>query len=257
MTSIRKCINSGGFVSRIRVPNAPQLEEKLVLGPEAVSALECWQGRCGEIFTVTDPLLREFRARVTAKDSTSVTLQPFASVAATESLVRIELLQALPEKERLELVLQKATELGVARIVPYLSTHSTTLEEREAGQKKSHRWPDVLLRAARQSRRAEIPELSPIVRWEEALDQCVDAELSLLCYEGEGSWPLADALKGFRGQRVALMVGPEGGFSPDEIEQARGRGVLPVGLGPRILRTETAAITAVGVIQYALGDLGC
>lgn len=256
MASTRKCINSGGAISRIRLPEVPQLEREVLLGPDAVTALGCWRGRSGEVFTVTDPLMNEFRARVIAANSDSVTIQPFAQVAASESLIRIDLLQALPEKERFELVLQKTTELGVARIVPYLSSRSTTLAERDAGQKKSHRWPEVLLRAARQCRRAELPELSPVVAWEEALEQCVTAELSLICFEGEGCWPLAEAIKGFRGQRIALMVGPEGGFSSEEIEQARARGVLPVGLGPRILRTETAAIIATGVIQFALGDLG-
>ncbi|NOY14501.1 MAG: RNA methyltransferase, partial [Deltaproteobacteria bacterium] len=195
-------------------------------------------------------------ARIIAKDETSVTLRPFSAVTAMESQLRIELLQALPAKERFELVLQKATEIGVARIVPYCSARSSTLPERDSRQKKSHRWPDILLRAARQSRRAEIPELSADISWQQALAQCAAAELSLLCYEGAGCRPLAEALRGFNGRRIALMIGPEGGFTPAEIEQARSLGILPVGLGPRILRTETAAIVAAAIIQFALGDLG-
>ena len=256
MDSTRKCINSAGPGSRIQLHHVPKLEQEVVLGREAVAALHCWQGRVGEIFTVTDPQLTEYRARIVAINSDSVTLLPFSQVAATESLLRIDLLQALPEKERFELVLQKATEIGVARIIPYLSTHSSTVDERDAGQKKSHRWPDVLLRAARQCRRAEIPELSPVVSWGEALEQCATAELSLICYEGEGTWPLAEAVKGFNCQRVALMVGPEGGYTGEEIEQARSRGILPISLGPRVLRTESAAILAAGIIQFAIGDLG-
>jgi len=256
MVSIRKCINQAGPVSRIRLPAVPEIETEVTLGVDAVKALDCWFGRVGEILTVTDPQLNEYRARIIAIEPDSVTLQPFSQITPTESLIRLELLQALPEKERFELVLQKATELGVARITPYHSKKSTTLSERDAGQKKSHRWPDVLLRASRQCRRAEIPELSQVVDWSEALEICVAAEMSLICSEGEGAWPLAEAIKGFRGQRIALMVGPEGGFSATEIEQARSRGVLPVALGPRILRTETAAIIAAGIIQFALGDLG-
>ena len=235
MDSTRKCINSAGEISRFRLTEAPQLEQPLVLGADALAALDCWRGRVGEIVTLTDPQLQEYRARVVAFDQSSVTLLPFVQVAASESPLRITLLQALPEKERFELVLQKATEIGVVRFVPYLSEHSTTLVERDAGQKKSHRWPNVLLRAARQCRRAEIPELSPVVDWQDALAECAAAELSLICYEGEGIWPLAEALKGFCGQRVALMIGPEGGYSAEEIDQARILGVLRVGLGPRLL----------------------
>lgn len=256
MDSNRKCINLAGSLSRVLLPNVPVLDEEIRLGPEALQALDCWCGRIGEIFTVIDPQLSEYRARIVAKDAFSVTVLPFLQVAPTESPVRIELFQAIPEKERLELVLQKATEIGVSRIVPYHSSRSITVQERDAGQKKSHRWPDVLLRAARQCRRAEIPELSPVLDWEEALDQCVEAEMSLICYEGEGCWPLAEVIKDFRGQRIALMVGPEGGFCLAEVEQARSRGVLPISLGPRILRTETAAIIAAGVIQFTAGDLG-
>lgn len=256
MDSIRKCINSAGERSRIRLSATPRLEQPLILGTDARAALDCWRGRVGEIVTLTDPQQCEYRARVVAIDHSSVTLLPFAQIPASESPLRITLLQALPEKERFELVLQKATEIGVVRIVPYLSERSTTLAERDAGQKKSHRWPNVLLRAARQCRRAEIPELAPVSGWQEALTECAAAELSLLCYEGESAWPLAEALEGFCGQRVALMVGPEGGFSAEEVEQARNQGVLPVGLGPRVLRTESAAILAAGIIQYALGDLG-
>jgi 16S rRNA (uracil1498-N3)-methyltransferase len=256
MDSTRKCINRAGPLSRIRLPSVPQLEKEIILGNDAVEAVNCWFGRCGEIITVTDPQLNEYRARIVELKSDSLTLLPFAQVPPTESLIRLELFQALPEKERFELVLQKATELGVARIVPYLSHKSTTLQQRDAGQKKSHRWPDVLLRAARQCRRAEIPELSPVLDWKDALEQASAAEMSLLCYEGEGAWPLAEAIKNFPGQRVAVMIGPEGGFKRAEVEQAQSRGVLPISLGPRILRTETAAIIAAGAIQFALGDLG-
>jgi len=257
MVSTRKCINRAGSGSRIQLPEVPQLEVEITLGVDAVYAISCWCGRIGEIVTVTDPQQCEYRARITAVSKSSIKLIPFAQVAATESFVRIELFQALPEKERFELVLQKATELGVSRITPYLSAKSTTLAKRDAGQKKSHRWPDVLLRAARQCRRAQIPELSPVMGWHDALEQCAAADLALICYEGSGTRSFVEEIKGFRDLQIAVMVGPEGGFRSDEIEQACSLGVVPVRLGPRILRTETAAIAAVCGIQFAIGDLGC
>ncbi|SHJ58473.1 16S rRNA (uracil1498-N3)-methyltransferase [Malonomonas rubra DSM 5091] len=238
------------------MPDIPQLDQEVTLGREVVDALHCWRGRIGEIFTACDPQQQEYRVRIVALNDDSVTLLPFAEIPPSESPLRITLFQALPEKERFELVLQKATEIGVVRIVPYQSAKSSTMEERDSGQKKSHRWPNVLLRAARQCRRGEIPELSPVVDWQEALAECADAEMSLLCYEGEGAWPLSETINKFKGHRVAVMVGPEGGFTKEEIEQARAKGVQPVSLGPRILRTESAAILAAGIIQFAAGDLG-
>ena len=253
---IPRCINGGGEASRIRLPMVPTIDEALRLGSEALPALHAWQARPGEIVTVSDPQQREYRARLTALDADSANLIPFALVPPSESPLRIHLLQALPEKERFELILQKGTEIGVSRIVPFTCRRSTTLRERDAGQKKSHRWPDVLLRAARQCRRAELPELFPVLDWGQTLSVAVAADLALLCFEGVGTLPLADALRSFSGSSIALIVGPEGGFALDEVEQAKRRGVIPIGLGPRILRTESAAIIASGIIQHVLGDLG-
>lgn len=254
--SIPGCINGGGPHSRIQLPVVPVLERELQCGPELLAALNCWRARCGEIITVCDPQQEEYRARITALSAETVTLLPFSRIRATESPVRIQLLQALPEKERFELILQKATEIGVSRIVPLISQRSISLQQRDAGQKKSHRWPDVLLRAARQCRRAKLPELFPVTAWEPALALAAQADLALLCYEGAGTAPLAEILQGFTGCSIALIVGPEGGFCDAEVEQARCCGVVPIDLGPRILRTETAALMVAGIVQYTLGDLG-
>ncbi len=252
----RKCINDGGPASRILLPDSPTLDQDIALDASSRRALQHWQARIGEIFTVCAPDQRQYRARLTALSDDSVRVLPFAEIRLTDSPVAIDLIQALPEKERFELVLQKVTEIGVSRIIPYTSSRSVSQAERDSGQKKSHRWPYVVQRAARQCRRAEIPELYPVLDFSRALALCATADLALLCYEGEGTIPLGRHLQGFTGRRVALMVGPEGGFSPAEVEQARLMGVLPIGLGARILRTESAAIIATGIIQYALGDLG-
>ncbi len=153
-------------------------------------------------------------------------------------------------------MLQKVTEVGVTRIVPFISERSTTLEQRESGQKKSHRWPDVVRRAARQCRRAVIPELYPVCSWDETLYKAQSADLKLILSDRLAPWGLGEALNGTMPHRVAVLVGPEGGFSEEEIEEARGLGFLPVTMGPRVLRTETAAIVGVALLQYALGDLG-
>ena len=257
LVSIPKCINQGGLLSRILLPEVPVLEKELQLPSETLSSLGNWGARVGEIFTVCDPQRQEYRARITAIGNDFVTVLPFVRICSSESPIHISLFQALPEKERFELILQKATEIGVNRIVPFTCQRSTSLRERDAGQKKSHRWPGVLLRAARQCRRAEIPELFPVLSWQQVLEaSAAQADLSLICYEGPGTVRLAEVMKTSSPRKVALIIGPEGGFPPQEIEQAISVGVVPVGLGPRILRTETAAILAAALIQFSLGDLG-
>ena len=251
------CVNSGGLQSLVRLDAVPSLETELPLSPDALRALRCWEARPGEIFTVVDPEQTCYRARLTAFSADTGTAIPFQLLSRpVESAVAIEVYQALPEKERFELILQKLTEVGAARIVPYESSRSISLEERDSVQRKSHRWPEVVLRAARQCRRAVVPELYPVLDWEAATYCASQADLKLMLFEGDAPWTLREALDGARPDRVALLVGPEGGFTESEVDDARSVGFLPVSVGPRILRTETAAIVGAAILQFVLGDLG-
>lgn len=252
----RACANSGGAQSLVRIAQVPQAEEPCSFGAETVAALACWQARPGMIVTVVDGDGWPWRARLGELATTDGLLVPFHRLARpVESPVTIDVYQALPEKERFEFVLEKLTELGVARIVPFVSRRSSTVAARDEKQRKSHRWPEVLRRAAIQCRRAMIPELGPCLDFPGVLAETCGIPLRLLLYEGEGVATLRDTLTGMHPARVALLVGPEGGFAPDEVAAARAQGYLPVSLGPRILRTETAAISAATVLQFAFGDL--
>ncbi|MBR5998120.1 MAG: RNA methyltransferase, partial [Deltaproteobacteria bacterium] len=132
-----------------------------------------------------------------------------------------------------------------------------TLEERDARQRKSHRWPDVVLRAARQCRRALVPELVPVLSWSDALAQMnLNPAFDIVLCEKEDAVRLSAVLEAPASPRVRLWVGPEGGFSPEEVAAFRASGAHCVSLGGRILRTETAAITVAAVIQHRWGDFG-
>lgn len=252
---LRSCVNGGGAESLLRLPRVPVGEEELDCGPVFAAAIAPWQPRPGEIFTAVDPEQGCWRVRLTAL-SPAVRGIPFARLARpVESPLEIHLYQALPDKERFELVLQKLTELGAARIVPVQTTHSLTLAERDAAQAKSHRWPDVIVRAAKQCRRAMLPELGEVLPLAAALIDAADAELKLMFYEEEEQWTVREAIGSLRPQRIAVLVGPEGGFADSEVELARAAGFLPVSLGPRLLRTETASIAAITLLQGLLGDL--
>lgn len=253
----RACVNEGGPGSLIRLEGSAIPERRTALAREGFAALQRWQARPGEILSVVDATGMVWRARLVEVGADRAFVVPFAgSGPRPEASVALEVYQALPDKERFELVLEKLTELGAARIVPYVSARSATLAERDAGQKKSHRWPHVVRRAARQCRRPMLPELAPVLSWEQVLEESSGADLRLLLYEGDALWMLREALLRETPGRVALLVGPEGGFTAAEVEVAQARGVLPVSLGPRILRTETAAIVAAAIIQYHLGELG-
>jgi 16S rRNA (uracil1498-N3)-methyltransferase len=173
----------------------------------------------------------------------------------TESPLEIVLAQALPEKERMELIIQKVTELGVAGIFPFQSEKSISLIEREARQKKAHRWQQISIKAVQQSRRARVPYVGACRSFQELLENLRDEGLKILLWEREGE-SLKTILERHHAQKIYVMVGPEGGFTEKEVDLAKGKGFIPVKLGQRILRTETAAISLIAILQYELGDLG-
>lgn len=247
------CVNKGGLQSVIRLDRPALLETEMALPPDAVRALSFWSARPGTILTIVDNRDGAYRARLVNDER----VVPFRKLGSKNlAAVPLVLYQALPDKERFELVLQKSVELGVRRIVPFVSLRSTTLEERDARQRKSHRWPDVVLRAAKQCRRPDIPELAPVMNFTDVLDEARRWDRALMLYEGDTSCRLRDALNDLPVSSAALIVGPEGGFEPSEIQRVSGAGIIPVTLGSRILRTETAAIAGVTLAQFFMDELG-
>jgi 16S rRNA (uracil1498-N3)-methyltransferase len=230
-------------------------KEVLIKGPP-LEALRFQGGRAGSLITLTDSEGNDFRGRIVRLSEKEALVLPFeAFQLPVESPLEVILLQALPEKERMELIIQKATELGVSAIVPFKSERSISLEEREAKQKKAHRWQEIAVKAVQQSRRARVPKVESYRPFQKALNFCGKDGLKILLWEKKGE-PLREILKQNHPQKVYAVVGPEGGFTEEEVALAKDKGFVPVKLGQRILRTETAAITLVAILQYELGDIG-
>ncbi len=243
------------MIDRVRIPNPLKIGQEIHIQGPPLEALRFQGGRIGSILTVTDASGRDFRARVVSLSENEASLFIFEDFPIpTESPLEIVLLQALPDKERMEWIIQKATELGVSIILPFKSEKSISLEEREAKQKKAHRWPSIALKAVQQSRRAKVPKIESYRSFEEALTFCKEEGLKILLWE-KGGMNLKEILKKSRERLIYALVGPEGGFTPEEVKRATEFGFIPVKLGQRILRTETAAITLIAILQYELGDL--
>jgi 16S rRNA (uracil1498-N3)-methyltransferase len=166
--------------------------------------------------------------------------------------VTITLLQSVPRGDRMDVIVQKTTELGITRIVPVLSTRGMV----KPPPGKTRRWRTISQEAARQSGRADVPEVEDAVALDVALaDAAAAGGTRLALWEEERALPLRQVLVQVPPLPVILLVGPEGGLSEAEVESARGQGFRAVGLGPRILRVETAALVAVALTQAALGGL--
>jgi len=171
-----------------------------------------------------------------------------------ETAFPVSLLQGLPKGDKFDLVLQKGTELGIAAFTPVLSERSVPIRGAEREDKRLQRWQRIIQEAARQCRRPRLPTLHAVQSLEDALASC-QADLKLMLWEEE-SQPLAEVLSPRSPADVAILVGPEGGFSAGEAAVARGFGFVPVRCGPRILRSETAGFAVASVLQYLYGDLG-
>ena len=209
--------------------------------------------RAGDSLTLFNGDGWDYRCRLTALRGERVEAEILERVAATaESPLEVTLAQGVARGERMDLVVQKATELGVARIVPLLTERSVVrLDERRSGRRLAH-WQAVATSACEQCGRARLPAVAaplPLARW---LEEPADASLRLLLSPGAGR-----ALAGSAGGPgpVTLLVGPEGGLTDAERDAALRAGFEPCSLGPRILRTETAAIAALAVLQGTAGDL--
>ena len=167
----------------------------------------------------------------------------------TELPVRFVLFQGLPKGDKLELIIQKTVELGVAEIVPVEMNRCVVKLDDKKKKAKQLRWQAIAESAAKQSKRSVIPAVTEAVSYKKALEQASRLDLLLVPYENErGMAATREALSRIRaGMSVGILIGPEGGFEEAEIEQAKQIGGKIISLGSRILRAETAAVTAVGM----------
>ncbi len=170
-----------------------------------------------------------------------------------ETVLPVTLIQGVPHSDKLDLILQKTTELGVTRIVPVHCSRCQYPVPAEKAPRKLERWQKIVAEAARQSERARLPDVLPVTSFAQAVRESTD-DLKLILWE-EADQPLDSALPQEIPQQVTVVVGPEGGLTQDEVALAKECGFVAVGLGPRILRTETAGMALMAILQFKYGDL--
>ncbi len=182
----------------------------------------------------------------------------------TEPRVRLMLYQALAREQKLDWVLQKGTELGISVFAPVTTERSVVGARAYAGRAKLERWQRIVIEAAEQSGRARLPQVMPIRSFHETCEPPPPGVLALIASVSAEARPLGPALRsaGIGDQHaqplreIRLYIGPEGDFTFDEVALARQTGIVPVSLGPRILRTETAGLVTFSAILYGLGEFG-
>ena len=211
--------------------------------------------KVGEEVSVHDDVNRKYLCRIAELQEDKVCLSILEQQASdTELPCRIYLFQGLPKGDKMEWIIQKGVELGAYAIVPVTTKRAVVKLDEKKAQKKVSRWNSIAESAAKQSGRGMIPEVLPVMKFAEALEFAKDLDLNLIPYEkAEGIADTKQRIAEIRpGQSIGIFIGPEGGFEEAEVEMAKEKRAIPVTLGRRILRTETAGMTMLSILMYHL-----
>lgn len=213
--------------------------------------------RTGDRVTLFDDEGREHEGIIQSYSGRSAEIEILNSCQPKrESSLDVTLAQALGKGEKMDWVVEKATELGVRSIVPFFSSRTVPRLDTKKIESRRERWKRIAISAAKQSARTRIPEILGLIAFEDLLRRPWPSELKLIFLE-EGSLQGLTEIKEEKSHlsSVLLVIGPEGGFTYEEASETMRRGFRSIGLGKRILRTETAALAALSVVQFLWGDL--
>ncbi|MEM0897326.1 MAG: 16S rRNA (uracil(1498)-N(3))-methyltransferase [Verrucomicrobiota bacterium] len=241
---------------RFYIPPDQWNPESLVLtGDEAHHCTQVVRCRVGEKVVAFNGEGTEATAEITAADPGEVTLRTVSSSTASPLRARLTLAQAIPKGKNMDLIIQKATELGAAEIVPIISERTIVRLEPGEAAKKQDKWQRIALEACKQCGQNFLPTVAGPLTIDEFFAQKPSAELPLVASLQPGAISIKEVLAESGNERPAsalMLVGPEGDYTPAEINAAKAYGCRPVTLGPIVLRTETAAIFTLSVLAYEL-----
>jgi 16S rRNA (uracil1498-N3)-methyltransferase len=245
-------------MSRFYVP-APRIDKGMlrVEGNEVRHIRRVLRLKAGDEVVIFDGLGKEYEGMIVEEAPFSVVIKVqniFSS--KRDSSLEVILAQSLVKGEKMDYLIQKATELGVKEIIPFFSSRSVPLLEKSGRLKRYHRWGKIAIEASKQCGRGVIPKIEPLQDYSEMLQIASPDSFRLILWEREGI-KLKEVLERSKEKtRIFSVIGPEGGFSQEEVEEAKRAGFIPVTLGKRILRAETASLCLLSILQYERGDIG-
>lgn len=214
--------------------------------------------RCGDNIIVCDSNGTDYSAAIKEFENESVIAEIIGSKNnSSEPPIEVTLFQGIPKSDKMDYIIQKSVELGVNSIVPVLTDRTVVrIDNKKDADNKVARWQRIALEAAKQSNRGIVPVIGYPITLDKALETLKSYDISIIPYEKESTRKLKDYLQRDKYRKISVFIGPEGGFSEKEVEKSLEAGAVPVTLGPRILRTETAGIMVLSILMYTLGDVG-
>jgi 16S rRNA (uracil1498-N3)-methyltransferase len=245
-------------MARFYVPQ-PHMDKGVlrVEGTEARHIRNVLRLKTGDPVTIFDGSAKEYDGFIVDLGPSFVLVRiQKTSSPQRDSPLEITLAQSLLKGEKMDYVIQKATELGIKEIVPFFSSRSVPLLEKSKRLERQHRWERITIEASKQCGRTILPEVRPIQDYGEMLRLVPSDTLRFILWEKEGV-TLKQVLKqSAEKKKIFFVVGPEGGVSESEVEESRKTGFIPVTLGKRIVRAETASLCLLSILQYEWGDIG-
>ena len=245
-------------MARFYVPD-PRIEKGLlkVDGSEVRHIRRVLRLKVGDRLVLFDGSAKEYEGIIVEESPSSVVIKVQGIFSPSkESPLEITLAQSLLKGEKMEYLIQKATELGIRKIIPFFSSRSVPLLDKSKKLRRYHRWEKIAIEACKQCGRITVPKVEPLQNYSEMLGMASSEALRLILWEKEGQG-LKEILKESKERtKIFFVVGPEGGMSDEEVEEARRAGFIPINLGKRVLRSETASVCLLSILQYERGDLG-
>ena len=246
-------------VSRFYVdPENVQNNEIFIEGREAKHILAVMRLKEGDMVVVFDGTGEEYTGFIKKADKKhrDLTVEIIKRIRPLANKVpEIDLAQAIPKKEKMDYILEKATELGVSSIIPIITSRTIVRLDGPSALKKNIRWQKIAMAAAKQCGRVVTPEVKSIVSFKELLSSLDSYDICLFATLHDPTVPIRSVLNEFHGRRILVLIGPEGGFTSDEIKQVDTMNCRFVSLGNNVFKSDTAGLFVLSVINYEFSDL--
>ncbi len=239
---------------RFYVPDLPEKDIIIITDPERVHHIrEVLRLRAGDEVTVFDGRGTEYLCTIKDIENNLVKLRIMSSSSAIAKIMSVTIACAVPKKTRMDDIVDKLTQLGVDSIIPMITERVIVKMDETARVAKLARWRKIAESAIQQSQRGILPIVAPVTSFDDVLKNSGDFDLKLMPTLAGEKRTLKDVLSASRPKRIIILIGPEGDFAPQEIEQAFATGFIPVSLGNTVLRVDTAAVAVAAYIMMQLG----
>lgn len=235
----------------------PLSQSVIISGNDAHHIVRVLRMQVGDTIEVVDSDGKAGMARISGYDSENIVLDIVEVIEENrEPAINVCLAQALLKGDKMDLVVQKAVELGVNKIAPIVTDYCVVSYDNNKQALRVSRWQKIAREAAKQCGRNVVPQIMPVQRLEHLLPKAEPDSAIILLYEAQTPEGLKEVITSCRSRNYLLIIGPEGGFSSEEVKYCRQAGARIATMGPRILRAETAALAALTAVMYQCADLG-